>query len=66
MTMPHAIHRGRCSTSCSLREHVRAQQAFTVEQLLDRASTYVEDLVAKFSRVVAEEQYVQEYLLSGH
>ena len=33
----------------------RAQQAFTVEQLLDRASLYVEDLVAKFSRVVAEE-----------
>ena len=43
----------------------RAQQAFTVEQLLDRASIYVEDLVAKFSRVVAEEQYVQEFLLSS-
>lgn len=42
----------------------RAQQAFTVEQLLDRVSLYVEDLVAKFSRVVAEEQYVQEYLMS--
>jgi hypothetical protein len=41
-----------------------AQQTFTVEQLLDRASVYVENLVAKFSRVVAEEQYVQEYLLS--
>ena len=41
----------------------RAQQAFTVDQLLDRASLYVEDLVAKFSRVVAEEQYVQEFLL---
>jgi len=41
----------------------RAQHAFTVEQLLDRASAYVEDLVAKFSRVVAEEQYAQEYLL---
>lgn len=41
-----------------------AQQAFTVEQLLDRASLYVEDLVAKFSRVVAEEQYAQEFLLS--
>lgn len=40
-----------------------AQQAFTVEQLLDRASLYVEDLVAKFSRVVAEEQYAQEFLL---
>jgi hypothetical protein len=26
---------------------------------------YVEDLVAKFSRVVAEEQYIQEYLLAG-
>jgi hypothetical protein len=43
----------------------RAQQVFTVEQLLDRATSYVEDLVAKLSRVVAEEQYVQEYLLSG-
>ena len=43
----------------------RAQQAFTVEQLLDRASIHVEDLVAKFSRVVAEEQYVQEFLLSS-
>lgn len=42
-----------------------AQHAFTVEQLLDRASAYVEDLVAKFSRVVAEEQYAQEYLLSS-
>jgi hypothetical protein len=42
---------------------VGAQHAFTVEQLLDRASAYVEDLVAKFSRVVAEEQYAQEYLL---
>jgi hypothetical protein len=41
-----------------------AQQAFTVEQLLDRASAYVENLVATFSRVVAEEQYVQEYLQS--
>ena len=43
----------------------RAQQVFTVEQLLNRATSYVEDLVAKLSRVVAEEQYVQEYLLSG-
>jgi hypothetical protein len=42
----------------------RAQQAFTVEQLLDRSSAYVEDLVTKFSRVVAEEQYTQEYLLA--
>ena len=42
---------------------VHAQQAFTVEQLLDRSSAYVEELVAKFSRVVAEEQYVQEYLV---
>ncbi len=42
---------------------LRAQQAFTVEQLLDSATSYVEDLVAKLSRVVAEEQYVQEYLL---
>ena len=43
----------------------RAQQAFTVEQLLDRATIYVENLVARFSRVVAEEQYVQEYLLAS-
>ena len=42
----------------------RAQQAFTVEQLLDRSSAYVEDLVTKFSRVVAEEQYAQEYLIA--
>src|SRR5262245_20886922 len=42
-----------------------AQQAFTVDQLLDRASVYVEDLVAKFSRVVAEEQYSQVYLLAS-
>lgn len=42
-----------------------AQQAFTVEQLLDRSSAYVEDLVAKFSRVVAEELYSQEFLLAG-
>src|SRR6188768_3410233 len=42
----------------------RAQQAFTMEQLLDRATLFVEDLVAKLSRVVSEEQYVQEYLLS--
>ena len=43
----------------------RAQQAFTVEQLLDRATIYVEDFVAKVSRVVAEEKYVQEFLLAG-
>jgi len=43
----------------------RAQQAFTVEQLLDRSSIYVENLVAKFSRVVAEEQYTQEYLIAA-
>jgi hypothetical protein len=42
----------------------RAQQAFTMDQLLDRATVFVEDLVAKLSRVVSEEQYVQEYLLS--
>ena len=45
--------------------HISAQQAFTVDQLLDRASAYVEDLVSKFSRVVAEEQYAQEFLLAG-
>lgn len=44
--------------------NVHAQQAFTVEQLLDRSSAYVEDLVTKFSRVVAEEQYSQEYLIA--
>lgn len=43
----------------------RAQEAFTIEQLLDRASSYVEDFVVKMSRVVAEEQYIQEYLLSS-
>lgn len=48
-----------------LTANATAQQAFTVEQLLDRASAYVEDLVAKFSRVVAEEEYAQEYLLSN-
>ena len=42
----------------------RAQQAFTMEQLLDRATLFVEDLVARLSSVVSEEQYVQEYLLS--
>jgi hypothetical protein len=42
----------------------RAQQAFTVEQLLDRTTAYVEDLMTKFSRVVAEEQYTQEYLIA--
>ncbi len=43
----------------------RGQQVFTVEQLLDRSSAYVEDLVAKFSRVVAEEHYTQEYLIAA-
>ena len=43
----------------------RAQQAFSVEQLLDRASMFVENLIVKLSRVVAEEQYVQEYLDSS-
>jgi hypothetical protein len=43
----------------------RAQQAFTVEQLLDRASVFVENLIVKLSRVVAEEQYLQEYLDSS-
>lgn len=42
-----------------------SQQAFTIEQLLDRATIYVEDFVAKLSRVVAEERYVQEFLLSS-
>lgn len=45
--------------------NLRGQQAFTLEQLLDRSSAYVEDLVAKFSRVVAEEQYTQEYLIAS-
>src|SRR5687767_1198196 len=43
----------------------RAQQASSVEQLLDRASVFVESLIVKMSRVVAEEQYVQEYLDSS-
>jgi hypothetical protein len=43
----------------------RAQQASSVEQLLDRASVFVESLIVKLSRVVAEEQYVQEYLDSS-
>jgi hypothetical protein len=43
----------------------RAQQVFTIEQLLDRATLFVENLVVKLSRVVAEEQYVQEYLDSS-
>lgn len=42
----------------------RAQQAFTVEQLLDRTTLFVEDLVVKMSHVVSEEHYVQEYLVS--
>jgi hypothetical protein len=42
-----------------------SQSAFTVEQLLDRAALYVADFVTKLSRVVAEEQYVQEYLDAG-
>jgi len=45
--------------------NARAQQAFTVEQLLDRASSFVENLITKLARVVAEEQYVQEYLDSS-
>ena len=52
-------------TIAALSANSHAQQAFTVEQLLDRASTYVEELVAKLSRVVAEEQYLQEYLLNS-
>ena len=39
-----------------------SQQVPTAGQLLDRATASVEDFVAKFSRVVAEEQYLQEYL----
>ncbi len=38
------------------------QRAGDVDPLLDRATAYVQDFVAKFSRVVAQEQYVQEYL----
>ena len=40
------------------------QGAFTVEQLLDRATAHVEAVVKRLTRVVAEEQYVQEYLLT--
>src|SRR4029453_18010883 len=39
-----------------------SQQAPTVEELLDRATTYVEDFLTKFSGIVAEERYIQEYL----
>jgi hypothetical protein len=42
-----------------------SQRAVTLDHLLDRATSYVEGFVAKLSRVVAEEQYVQEYLLSS-
>lgn len=53
-----------CCAVLPLFAQTRAQQAFTLEQLLDRSSAYVEDLVTKFSRVVAEEQYIQEYLMA--
>ena len=39
-----------------------SQNAFTADQLLDRATLYVADFITKVARVVAEEQYVQEYL----
>lgn len=41
-----------------------SQRAVTLDDLLDRATIYVEDFVTKLSRVVAEEQYLQEYLVS--
>ncbi len=39
-----------------------SQNAFTSDLLLDRATLYVADFISKVTRVVAEEQYVQEYL----
>jgi hypothetical protein len=38
--------------------------ASTLEQLLDRATVHVESVVTRLTRVVAEEQYVQEYLVA--
>jgi len=41
------------------------QSAFTLDQLLDRGQAHVAALVTRLTRVVAEEQYVQEYLVAG-
>ena len=41
------------------------QPAITLDQLLDRGTAHVSALVARLTRVVAEEQYVQEYLVAG-
>jgi hypothetical protein len=46
-------------------ETAAPQERITVDQLVDRATAYVETLVKQLSRVVAEERYVQEYLDSG-
>jgi hypothetical protein len=43
-------------------QHAAARQSVTLDELLGRATVYVEDFLAKFSAIVAEEQYVQEYL----
>ncbi|MCM3879208.1 MAG: hypothetical protein ND807_03780 [Vicinamibacterales bacterium] len=43
-----------------------SQQGAIAGQLLDRATSSVEDFVSKFSRVVAEEQYLQEYLSAAY
>ena len=40
------------------------QSAFSLEQLLDRGAAHVEALVRRLTRVVAEEQYLQEYLVA--
>lgn len=40
-------------------------QTSALDGLLDKATATIEDFVSKFSRVVAEEQYVQEFLSSG-
>jgi hypothetical protein len=43
----------------------RAQRNPIIDELLDRATASVQDFMSRFTRVVAEEQYVQEYLLSS-
>jgi hypothetical protein len=41
------------------------QAARTLDQLLDRGQAHVAALVTRLTRVVAEEQYLQEYLVAG-
>ena len=40
------------------------QSGFSLEPLLDRGAAHVEALVRRLTRVVAEEQYLQEYLVA--